>query len=285
MTTTEPTAVETAPKHAKADAADERIANLEAQLAEALQAIGTLTAASQPAPHVETPEEAFAREVKDRKTVTLQQMRQYDGTLYVKHNDPLRQFSCHQRIGEARVDFDLGPAGHPESIGIIPKLALEIRGVQRAWKRGLITISTDESMEQEIDLMMNQHAMMTEQQIANLTAPLQPSNSEKDIVTKPCLHCGRYGRDETGAPTLGIEGGQVFQRYADYMSGTPPLCAAHEHLSNLYVGTLTTDPTTGIQDWRFQKSAVGQTLPGLPPVDAQQERPTTIQRQGQMPTY
>lgn len=280
MTSTEEA---TAPKHAKSDdAADERIAQLEAQLAQAMEAIGSMQTALTPPEPVETPEQAFAREVKSRNTMTLQQLRKYDGTLYVKHNDPKRQFSCHQRIGEARVDFDLGPAGHPECIGIIPKLALEIRGVQRAWKRGLITISTDEAMEHEIDLMMNRHAEMQEAQLDQLTAVLQPSNSEKDIVTKPCLACGHYAHDETGAQTLGIVGGQVFQRYSDYMSGTPPLCAAHEHMSQMYVGTLVTDPATGIQDWKFNKSAVGQTVAGLPPVEgATQDRPQSIRLQAQ----
>lgn len=275
------TDVSTEPRHAKNDnAADERIAQLEAQLQEMREMMQNQQVAVT-AP-VETPEQAHAREVKSRTTMTLHELREYDGTLYVKHNDPQRQFSCHQRIGEARVDFDLGPAGHPESIGIIPKLALEIRGVQRAWKRGTINISTDAAMENEIDLMMNRHLEMSDAQIDALRAPLQASNSEKDIITKPCLVCGSYAHDETGAQTLGIQGGQVFQRYSDYMSGTPPLCQNHEHMSQMYVGSLVSDPLTGVQDWRFSQSAVGQTMAGLPSTDrAQQERPAQIRLQSQ----
>jgi uncharacterized coiled-coil protein SlyX len=297
MTTTE----QSSGRHAKSDAADERIAQLEAQLAAAMNAIDTLSAQvvgtqAPPTGGQELVERSIQQVTKEeeppRTTMTLQELRKYEGTLYVKHNDPMRQFSCHQRLGDGqtgvdrRVDFDLGPAGHPESVGILPKLALEIRGVQRAWKRGIITISKDEDMEHEIDLLMNQHAQMAEAQIEQLLAPLAASNTEKDIVTKPCLVCGRWARDETGAQTLGIEGGQVFQRYADYMAGTPPMCPAHEHMSHLYVGSLVTDPQTGVQEWKFQKSAVGQTVAGLPSVDqAQQERPLTIQRQGQAPRY
>lgn len=267
-------------KHAAPeDAAERRIAELEAQLAELRAGGATATAVAEPEPEPEPP----------RHTMTLQELRKYDGTLYVKHNDPVRQFSCHQRLGDnvtgmdRRVDFDLGPAGSPESICILPKLALEIRGVQRAWKRGTISISKDEDMENEIDLLMNQHLQMASDQIAALQAPLQESNAQKDIITKPCLECGKYGRDETGAPTMGIIGGQSFMRYADYMAGNPPLCQNHAHLTNLYVGTLVTDPATGIQEWKFTKSAVGQTVEGLP--SQQEDRRTAIQRIGQAPSY
>lgn len=242
----------------KKDAAEERIAELEAKLAQAMDAIGALQSAS--APVIDTQPVAE----QPRNAMTLKDLRKYDGTLYIKHNDPQRQFSCHQALGEHRVDFDLGPAGRGDDIGIMPKLALEIRGIQRAWKRGMITISTDEGMEHEIDLMMNSHMSYAEETMAALQVQVMPSNNERDIVTKPCLRCGRYTRDQTGAVTPVVDGGKSMMTYGEYKAGRPPLCEMHQHEEHTWVGTLVTNPESGIQDWQFGSMIVGETQPGVP---------------------
>jgi len=244
-------------------AADERIALLEAKLAEQQAFIDEMRSRS-----AAPVEPAVAPAPPKRTMMSLRELRKYDGELYVKHNDPHRQFSCHQALGEKRVDFDLGPAGRPDAMCMLPKLALEIRGIQRAWMRGTITISTDNEMQDEIEMMMAQHASYADETLAALRAPLQPSNNEKDIVTRPCLRCGRWGRDERGMPTLGIEGGQSMMTYADYKGGRPPLCEAHQHEEHLWVGSLVTNPQTGEQGWQFGSMVVGETQPGVP-----QQRP------------
>jgi hypothetical protein len=247
-------------------AADERIATLEAQLAEAMEFINAQKA-NQGAPVA-----AMATPVqeKPRTVMNLRELRQYEGTLYVQHNDPQRQFSCHQALGEHRVDFDLGPAGRGDDVGILPKLALEIRGIQRAWKRGVITISKEEDMDEQIDLMMQTHGSYAEDVLASLQVQVTPSNNERDIVTQPCVRCGRWGRDQYGATTPVVEGGKSMMTYADYKGGRPPLCEAHVNEEHLWVGTLITNPQTGQQGWEFQSRIVGETRPGVPVQQGQQ---------------
>lgn len=248
-------------KTAQKDSADERIAELEAKLAEMRE----MFVASQAAPAAEPIYEGTpVQEEKPRTTMTLRELRKYDGQLYVEHNDPQRQFSCHQAIGEHRVDFDLGPAGRPDAVGILPKLALEIRGIQRAWMRRTITISTDESMEEKIDLLMRQHASYSEETLAALQAPLQPSNNVRDLITRPCLRCGRFTRDQTGATSIVIQGGKSIMSYGDYKAGRAPLCDAHVNEEHLWVGTLIKDPQSGAQDWKFSSIVVGENQPGVP---------------------
>lgn len=246
-------------------AADERIATLEAQLAEAMQFINAQKASQVPETAVATPVQE-----KPRTVMTLRELRQYEGTLYVKHNDPLRQFSCHQALGEHRVDFDLGPAGRGDDVCIMPKLALEIRGIQRAWKRNVITISKEEDMDEQIDLMMQTHGSYAEDVLSSLQVQVEPSNNERDILTQPCLRCGRWGRDQYGAVTPVVEGGKSMMTYADYKGGRPPLCEAHVNEEHLWVGTLITNPQTGQQGWEFQSRIVGETRPGVPVQQGQQ---------------
>lgn len=264
-------------KAEKKSAADERIAQLEEQLARAISALESAATQQQAPPPNQgpaaptfdfqgTPMQGEPGE-KPRNMMTLAELRDYPGILYVKHNDPVRQFSCHQALGEHRVDFDLAPAGRPDAIGIMPKLALEIRGIQRAWKRGVITISTDKAMEREIDLAMDLHGSYQQETLAALQAPLEKSNNEKDIITRPCLRCGRWGKDQYGQRTAAIEGGKAMQTWADYKAGIPPLCAAHAHEEHLWVGTLVKDQQTGNQDWQYGSMVVGETRPGVPTQD------------------
>lgn len=253
-------------------AADEKIANLESQLAEAMSFINQMKASGVGAPAA-APDVVMAAPEKPRTVMNLRELRQYEGTLYVKHNDPQRQFSCHQALGEHRVDFDLGPAGRGDDVAILPKLALEIRGIQRAWKRKTITISKEEDMDEEIDLMMATHGSYAESVLAELQVQVTPSNNERDILTRPCLRCGRWGRDQYGQSTPVVEGGSSMMTYADYKGGRPPLCTAHQHEEHLWVASLITNPSTGQQDWAYNPMVVGETQPGIPP--QQQQQPYT----------
>ena len=62
------------------------------------------------------------------KMMTLPELRKFEGQLFVMNNTP-NFMTFHEALGDKRVDFELQPAGEPDSIGFLPKLALDMRGL------------------------------------------------------------------------------------------------------------------------------------------------------------
>lgn len=190
----------------------------------------------------------MATSTKEKK-LTLAELRKHDGTLYIKNNTP-HQMSFHQRIGEGTVDFELSPVGTPDSAAHLPKLALEMRGLQKLWLKGSITVSTDESMEDQITLMMGQSIKASEEQMANLRGEVAEANTGRDLVEKACLQCGQTD------PNSGVvTRGRVFQSAREVKEGTAPLCADHADMAALFPGTLTSD-AQGNEMWTFATTTI-----------------------------
>ena len=180
---------------------------------------------------------------------TLVELRNYDGELYVQ-NTSHKFYSIRHRVGQERLDLELTPAGTPDSIAPLPKLALALRGFQRAWKRGELVVSTDPDMEDTIDLLMNQHVKAADKALDDkVAAALAPSNTHKMVAQKACLECGRINREGV------IEGGTVVQSASDIKEGVPPLCDEHVDATHLWSRTLKTD-TKGDEYWDFNKITV-----------------------------
>ncbi len=185
---------------------------------------------------------------KDRK-LTLPELRKHDGALYIKNNTP-HQMSFHQRVGEGVVDFELSPAGTPDSVAHLPALALEMRGLQKLWIKGNITVSTDESMEDHITLLMGQSIAATDAQMSTLRGEVTESSSGRELVEKACLQCG-----ETDPKSGVVTRGRIFQSQAEIKNGVAPLCPDHADMSALFPGTLTTD-AQGQQTWTFSTTTI-----------------------------
>lgn len=199
-----------------------------------------------PAPKKVTPQAAQA---SGPKKLTLQALRNHEGTLYIKNNTP-HHMSFHQRIGEGSVDFELSPVGTPNSAAHLPKLALEMRGLQKLWLRGSITVSADEDMEDHIQLLMGQSIQATEAQMANLRGEVTAPNTGKDLVEKACLQCGATD------PNSGVvTRGRVFQSAREIKDGVAPLCADHADMAALFPGSLTSD-AQGNETWTFATTTV-----------------------------
>lgn len=190
----------------------------------------------------------MATSTKDKK-LTLPELRKHEGSLYIKNNTP-HHMSFHQRIGEGNVDFELSPSGTPDSVAHLPKLALEMRGLQKLWMKGSITVSTDEAMEDHITLLMSQSIAATEEQMANLRGEVEQPNTGKDLVEKACLQCGQT--DKTSGV---VTRGRVFQSAREIKDGVPPLCTAHADMAALFPGSLTTD-AQGNETWTFATTTV-----------------------------
>lgn len=191
----------------------------------------------------------MATSTKAEKKLTLPELRKHEGSLYIKNNTP-HHMSFHQKIGEGTVDFELSPAGTPDSVAHLPKLALEMRGLQKMWMKGSITVSTDEAMEDHITLLMGQSIQATEEQMAALRGEVTEANTGRDLVEKACLQCG-----ETDAKSGVVTRGRVFQSAREIKDGVPPLCPSHVDMAALFPGSLTTD-AQGNEVWTFASTTV-----------------------------
>ena len=186
-----------------------------------------------------------------KKMMTLPELRKFEGQLFVMNNTP-SFMTFHESLGDKRVDFELQPAGEPDSIGFLPKLALDMRGLQKLWMKGSITISTDPEMEDQI-MLMNAKSVGASQQRMNEILGLQTENaSHRDMTEKTCLVCGKVNA-QTGV----IERGRVIQSRRDIKDGVPPLCAEHTDQSHTFVPRLVSEK--GEEHWEFDSVQMGQT--------------------------
>ena len=183
------------------------------------------------------------------KKLTLPELRKQEGSLDIKNNTP-HHMSFHQRSGEGNVDFELSPAGTSDSVAHLPKLALEMRGLQKLWMKGSITVSTDEAMEDHITLLMSQSIAASDEQMANLRGEVEEANTGRDLVEKACLQCG-----ETDPKSGVVTRGRVFQSARELKEGIAPLCALHADMAALFPGSLTTD-SQGNETWTFATTTV-----------------------------
>jgi len=160
---------------------------------------------------------------------TLTELRNFEGTLYVRNNSPYIQYNIRTEVGQQKIDIELSPAGKPDSIAVLPQAALELRGFQRAWMRGTVTVSADPDIEDEITLLMNQHVKASDEKLAEFMSSVDSSNVVRELIEGPCLQCGRVNREGV------IEGGRVIQSAADAKTGKPPLCEIHNNMSHMFV--------------------------------------------------
>lgn len=193
----------------------------------------------------------MATKASDKPTTpkTLPELRQFEGTLYVRNNSPYVQYNIRTEANGQKIDVELAPAGKPDSIAILPKAALELRGFQRAWLRGTITVSADADIEDEITLLMNQHVKASEEQLASYMGAVDTSNVVRELIEKPCLQCGKLNREGV------IEGGRVVQSAAEVKNGTPPLCEIHNNMAHMFVPEQKINDK-GETEWTFSSVTV-----------------------------
>jgi hypothetical protein len=184
------------------------------------------------------------------KEMTLPELRKFEGQLFVQNNTPTKM-TFHEKLGDKAVDFELDPAGEPDSLSFLPKLALDMRGLQKLWMRGAITISTDPDMENQIMLLNAQAVGASEQRMQELMGLQTESAANKDMHELMCLVCGRKNREGV------IEQGRVLQSRRQVKDGTPPLCATHSDQVHKFVPRLVSEK--GEDHWEFDAMTIGTT--------------------------
>ena len=185
------------------------------------------------------------------KMMTLPELRKFEGQLFVMNNTP-SFMTFHEALGDKRVDFELEPAGEPDSIAFLPKLALDMRGLQKLWMKGSVTISTDPEMEDQIMLMNAKSDGASQERLKEILGTQTENASHRDITEKTCLVCGK-----TNAQTGVIERGRVMQSRREIKDGVPPLCAEHHDQSHTFVPRLVSEK--GEEHWEFDSVQMGQT--------------------------
>jgi hypothetical protein len=191
----------------------------------------------------------------EKKTWTLPKLREFDGQLFVQNNTPA-YITFREKIGDKSVDFELEPAGEPDSITFLPKLALDMRGLQKLWMKGSITISTDPEMEDQIMLANAQAVGVSEARMREIMGKQTENENNKDLEEKKCLECGVADRT-TGVITRG----RVLQPRRQVKDGVPPLCPEHQGLKNNFVPRLV-QAANGEDHWEFDKMELTSVLKG-----------------------
>jgi hypothetical protein len=182
----------------------------------------------------------------ENKTWTLPKLREFEGQLFVQNNTP-NYITFRDKIGDKSVDFELEPAGEPDSISFLPKLALDMRGLQKLWMKGSITISTDPEMENQIMLANAQAVGVSEARMREMMGKQTENENNKDLIELPCLECGLQDKT-TGVITRG----RVLQPRRQVKDGIPPLCPEHQDLKNTFVPRLVQN-AAGEDHWEFDK--------------------------------
>lgn len=185
---------------------------------------------------------------------TIHELRKHDGPLYIANNT-MNLITLHENLGDGRVDFELAPMGDPDSVMMMPKLALESRGIQKLWISGDITVSTDESMEEQITLLMNQSIRAPQERLDEIMSrsgeedrvSLGESASNSALAERACLECGHTD------PTTGVvTRGRVIQSMRDVNEGLPPLCPVHAGNATRWTPRPVLDGE-GNRVWEFDK--------------------------------
>ena len=169
------------------------------------------------------------------KRMSIAELRNFEGPLWVE-NMTLNYISVNQKFGRDDVHFHLEPKGESGSIDEMPKLALSIAGFRKMIMRGDVRVSTDENMQEKIELQIQQDIEAEKLRAAGILETVQENGSNRDLVDKTCLHCGAM----------------IFQTVKDIKAGVHPLCPTHADLSHQYLATLTTNDK-GVEEWKFSR--------------------------------
>lgn len=185
---------------------------------------------------------------------SLRALRESTGTLFAKNTGPTK-ITCNTDT----TSFELEPAGYDDSIRIVPKECLNQPGFQRLWMRGVIQVSDDEAMENEITLLMGGQVMMAPKaQVQNEDGTwsdveaqiLQPQGKNSMTMGVDMDPTSRtYGQPVQ--PRCIIGGENIFQTEQDIADGVPPLCPQHQHEAGRIVSTPQADGS-----WTHQLASI-----------------------------
>lgn len=161
------------------------------------------------------------------KKITLQLLREFTGTLFVRNETP--NTITHNTLDKSQPPFILGAKGSDDSVQVLPKWVAEAPGFQRVWLRKLVTISDDPEMENEIVFQAEKRTLAQAASVNQTQAVIQESASARSMVEEKCL----------------ISGERIFMTEADVKNQIPPLAERFKHRAHEFVPTEVPDGTNG----------------------------------------
>lgn len=161
------------------------------------------------------------------KKITLQLLREFTGTLFVR-NETLNTIT-HNTLDKSQPPFILGAKGSDDSVQVLPKWVAEAPGFQRVWLRKLVTISDDPEMENEIVFQAEKRTLAQAASVNQTQAVIEQPSSARTMVEAQCL----------------ISGERVFMTEKDVKEQKPPLAERFQSRAHEFVPTEVSDGANG----------------------------------------
>lgn len=165
---------------------------------------------------------------------SLRELRNTDKTLFAKNNTPFK-ITVHENSA-VKVDFELEPKGQDDSIKILPKECLQVPGFQRLWMKKAVTISDDEAMEEQIQLLMSGQLERVQDHQDEILSQVEENSTKKNLIEKTCL----------------LTGSKIFMTERDVNDGVPPLAEHVKDKAHLFIPVQKVDDK-GNSYWNFNR--------------------------------
>jgi hypothetical protein len=164
-------------------------------------------------------------------------LRDYTGTLYIANR-------CGMTISfdnDKGTIFTLPAKGREDSIQVLPLDAARDPGLQKMWRRGEISVSTDPAIEEELTLMEQRAIQERDREHDELVAVMDTPPSENDLVPAQCLHCQKTTFVSSKSRDANDE---------------PILCEDHKDLKSFFVPEPFMDEADGTERTRWVSTTV-----------------------------
>lgn len=184
---------------------------------------------------ISTEGEASVTDTKPKsRSEIIRDIRTSDKTYFVKNNTANR-VTC----STSKPPLSLGPTGMGEDVAILPKSALDEPGFQRMWIAGKLTITDDQSIEDQMVEAAGVNQANQDAEAARLAGIIEEPSSNRDLIQKKCL----------------VSGETVYQTQADINNMVPPLAPAYKNRASEFIPSVSSDGQ-GNEVVKFSKATV-----------------------------
>lgn len=170
-------------------------------------------------------------------------LRDYNGPLYVRNNSSTF-ISFDDNKGNI---FSLQQKGKDDSIAVLPLEVAKHPGIQKLWRRGDLTVSTDPAIEEELTLAETRFLANEAAKKADIESKMDPQSGDSDMIPVDCLHCGQLTFITAGEKKRGNQ---------------PTLCESHKHLSSQFVMEHYYDDKTSSEQVKWISTSVAPKVTG-----------------------
>lgn len=169
-----------------------------------------------------TTEEGAPVTQQKTRSEMVREIRNSDKTYFVRNN-------TNGRISSSITEppLSLGPSGMGEDVAILPKAILDEPGFQRMWSSGMVTVSDDPAIEEEMINSAATTQARQDEEYRRLTGEveIEEPSSNRELIEKKCL----------------ISGERVYQSQAEVKNMVPPLSPIHKDRAHEFIPHVSSD--------------------------------------------